>query len=308
MSFGSLRVDRRLCPHAGHRPSDSSRRPRTCRSPIDRSRSLRSCRAYPCSPYLAALCFASDHCDPAVASWRPAVAVVLSPSAEAQAPDAHVTSRVSTSSGSAGRGRLEALHSIPRRTIVRGRRVPLDGGLHDPPARVASRARPAPRQRQDDRNGRNARCGRSLDQGPPGVRRHVRGIDNGRASRGHALPELAMQDRERGSGDALVALVAGDRGAERVRREHLASREEARGERRLPGASSADKHDEDFRELQPHPARVRVAPPSRHRPSRGPRRPAGGRRMARPAPGRRSSGSASSATGTRSRRRPACPR
>lgn len=87
------------------------------------------------------------------------------------------------------------------------------------------------RQGEDDRDRRDARGVGPRDECPSSVLLDVRCIDDDEPAGGKATNDLAMEDRERGSGPALIGLIPAEKRAVRVRGQHVAPSEVAGRER-----------------------------------------------------------------------------
>ena len=124
--------------------------------------------------------------------------------------------------------------------------MPLDDRrVHDPlcPSRVPGVNYPR-RQREDNRDCRNARSMGPIHQGPPGVMLDVRCVDDDEPSRSQPPNNLAMEDREGRPSPSLIGLVPAEERPVRIGGQHFVRGEVAGGERRFTATGGTDEHDE----------------------------------------------------------------
>lgn len=144
-----------------------------------------------------------------------------------------------------GREPLAVDPAVAKRNRQTGK-VPLDDRrVHDPlgPSRVPG-VNYSRRQREDDRDRRNAGCTGPLHERPPGVMLDVRCVDDDEPSRGQPPNNLPMEDRKRRPRPPLIGLVTAEERPVRVGRQHLVRGEVAGGERRFAATGRSDEHDE----------------------------------------------------------------
>jgi hypothetical protein len=99
-------------------------------------------------------------------------------------------------------------------------------------------------QAEHDRHGEDVVPACELDQRPPSLGLHVRGVDDREPAAGQPLPDDVVEELERIVGGVLRVLVVGDEAAAEVGRDHLGREEVRMPEGGLARSGDADQDDE----------------------------------------------------------------